>query len=208
MTNAEALLKMLEEAPLDLTEVRAALVDIVNDDLRARDVVQRIRGMVKKAPTAYTLVDLNRVAMDTAKVIQADAASKNARIQMDLHTNLPAVRGDVVQLQQVALNLIVNALEALGPDESMPRLITVRSGRQPDGVCIWVSDTGTGIGKQQAERLFEPFFTTKADGLGVGLSISRSIVEAHGGKMGASANPVQGTTFFFRLPAATAENTD
>jgi signal transduction histidine kinase len=154
------------------------------------------------------LVDLNRVATDTVKVIQADAAAKNARIQMDLNNDLPAVRGDVVQLQQVALNLIVNALEALEPDESMPRLITVTSGRRPDGVCIWVSDTGTGIGNQQAERLFENFFTTKTDGIGLGLSISRSIVEAHGGKMGASANPVRGATFFFSLPEAAAENTD
>jgi signal transduction histidine kinase len=208
MANAEAVLKMLEEDPLDLTEMRAALGDIVNDDLRARDVVQRIRGMVKKSPPAYTLVDLNRVAADTVKVIQADAAARNARIQMDLHDDLPAVRGDAVQLQQVALNLIVNALEALGPDESMPRLITVTSGRRPDGVCIWVSDTGTGIGKQKAERLFEHFFTTKTNGLGLGLSISRSIVEAHRGKMGVSANPGRGATFFFSLPAATAENTD
>jgi two-component system sensor kinase FixL len=208
MTNAEALLKMLDEDPLDLTEVRAALGDIVNDDLRARDVVQRIRGMVKKSPPAYTLVDLNRVAADTLKVIQADAAARNARIQLDLHDDLPAVKGDVVQLQQVTLNLIVNALEALGPYGSMPRLITVTSGRRPDGVCIWVSDTGTGIGKQPAERLFEPFFTSKTNGLGLGLSISRSIVEAHRGKMGASANPVRGATFFFSLPAATAENTD
>jgi signal transduction histidine kinase len=90
----------------------------------------------------------------------------------------------------------------------MPRLITVKSGRRPDRVDIWVSDTGTGIGKQQADRLFEPFFTTKTDGLGLGLSISRSIVEAHGGKMGASANPMRDATFFFSLPAATAENTD
>ena len=178
--------------------MRAALGDIVNDDLRARDVVQRIRGMVKKSPPAYTLVDLNRVASDTVKVIQADAAAKNARIQMDLHDDLPAVRGDVVQLQQVALNLIVNALEALGTDESMPRLITVTSGRRPDGVCIWVSDTGTGIGKQQAERLFENFFTTKTDGLGLGLSISRSIVEAHRGKDGGLRKPRARRNFLFQ----------
>ena len=113
-----------------------------------------------------------------------------------------------MQLQQVALNLIVNALEALGPDESTPRLITVKSGRRPDGVCIWISDTGTGIDKQKVDRLFEPFFTTKTDGLGIGLSISRSIVEAHGGKLGACPNPVHGATFFFSLPVATAENTD
>ena len=124
---------------------------------------------------------------------------------MDLESGLPPVHGDEVQLQQVALNLIVNAMEAVSQNQFPPRLVTVKTGRDGEGsVSLWVSDTGAGVDRQSAERLFEPFFTTKPQGLGLGLSISRTIVEAHGGFLGVASNIDKGASFCCRLPAVAA----
>ena len=202
LVNAEAALSLLDDGQPDLQEVREALGDIVADHTRMRQIIQRIRTLVKKDRPVHVLADLNRVASDAVKVVQGDATARQARILLDLHADLPVVRGDVVQLQQVVLNLLVNALEAVDQSTSTPRLITIKTAMGGENtVTLSVSDTGIGVDKQMMNRLFQPFFTTKSEGLGLGLSISQSIIEGHGGAMGVFPNPERGVTFYFSLPA-------
>ena len=205
LANAEAACQLLAGERPDLKEASEALHDIVADNKRAQAVIRRIRNLVKNVPPVPTRVDLNRVAAEAMKVVQADATAKGVAIHMDLESGLPPVHGDEVQLQQVALNLIVNAMEAVSQNQFPPRLVTVKTGRDGEGsVSLWVSDTGAGVDRQSAERLFEPFFTTKPQGLGLGLSISRTIVEAHGGSLGVASNIDKGASFCCRLPAVAA----
>jgi len=205
LANAEAARQLLAGERPDLKEASEALDDIVADNKRAQAVVRRIRNLVKNAPSVPTRVDLSRVAAEAMKVVQADATAKGVAIHLDLESGLPAVYGDEVQLQQVALNLIVNAMEAVSQNQFPPRRVTVKTGRDGEGsVSLWVSDTGAGVDRQSAERLFEPFFTTKPQGLGLGLSISRTIVEAHGGFLGVGSNIDKGASFCCRLPAVAA----
>jgi len=202
LANAEAAKQLLAGEPPDLREASEALDDIMADNKRAQEVIRRIRNLVKNTPSARTRIDLNRLAVEAVQVSQADAGSKGVAIHHDLESDLPPLLGDPVQLQQVALNLIVNAMEAVSQNQFPPRLVTVKTGRDGEGsVCLWVSDTGAGVERQSAERLFEPFFTTKPQGLGLGLSISRSIVEAHGGSLSAASNLDKGASFCCRLPA-------
>ncbi len=203
MANAESARQLLAGERPDLKEASAALDDIVADNKRAQAVIRRIRNLVKNTPPVHTQVDLNRVAAEAMQVVQADAAAKGVAIHLDLASDLPPVQGDHVQLQQVALNLIVNAMEAVSQNQFPPRHVTVKTGRDGEGgVSLRVSDSGAGIDRQTAERLFAPFFTTKPQGLGLGLSISRTIVEAHGGSLRATSNPDKGATFCCRFPAA------
>ena len=205
LANAEAACQLLAGERPDLKEASEALHDIVADNKRAQAVIRRIRNLVKNVPPVPTRVDLNRVAAEAMKVVQADATEKGVAIHMDLESGLPPVHGDEVQLQQVALNLIVNAMEAVSQNQFPPRLVMVKTGRDGEGsVSLWVSDTGAGVDRQSAERLFEPFFTTKPQGLGLGLSISRTIVEAHGGSLGVASNIDKGASFCCRLPAVAA----
>jgi PAS domain S-box-containing protein len=209
LLNTEAALQMLEEAEPDLAEICDALGDIVLDQQRAREIVQRIRKLVKKEQPEYRLVDLNRVVRDTLKVVQVDAMTRGARLLSDLEANLPLVWGDPVQLQQVVLNLLLNALEAVSQAGVARQQVTIASVKQNSShVVLTVSDTGPGIDKALAKRLFEPFFTTKSHGLGLGLSISRSIVEAHGGEMAVEASQKAGATFRIILPVAEAACAD
>ncbi len=206
VVNAEAALRLLAEPEPDVAEVREALGDIVADQKRARDVVQRIRALVKKDRPVQGPVDLNRVAQDAVKMIQGDATARKTRILLDLDTDLPPVWGDKVQLQQVVINLLLNALEAMDGEGSEPHRITVKTGGEEAGrATLTVSDTGSGIDAETLGRLFEPFFTTKPQGMGLGLSISRSIIEAHGGSVSAAANDGRGTTFRIGLTAVSPE---
>ncbi|MFZ0133601.1 MAG: ATP-binding protein, partial [Desulfobacterales bacterium] len=209
VVNAEAALRLLAEPEPDVAEVREALGDIVADQKRARDVVQRIRALVKKERPVQGPVELNRVAQDAVKMIQGDATARKTRILLDLDTDLPPVWGDKVQLQQVVINLLLNALEAMDGDGSAPHRITVKTSCEEAGrATLMVSDTGTGIDAETLGRLFEPFFTTKPQGMGLGLSISRSIIEAHGGSVSAAANDGRGTTFRIDLAAVSPECAD
>ena len=202
MANAESARQLLAGERPDLKEASAALDDIVADNKRAQAVIRRIRNLVKNTRPVRTQVDLNRVAAEAMQVVQADAVAKGVAIHLDLASDLPPVQGDRVQLQQVALNLIVNAMEAVSQNQFPPRHVTVKTGRDGEGgVSLRVSDSGAGIDRQTAERLFAPFFTTKPQGLGLGLSISRTIVEAHGGSLRATSNPDKGATFCCRFPA-------
>jgi PAS domain S-box-containing protein len=204
--NAEAARELLAGERPDLAEARAALDDIVADNKRAQEVIRRIRSLVQNTPQVHSRVDLNRVAAESVQMSQTDAGSKGVAIRLDLGSDIPAVLGDEVQLQQVALNLIINAMEAVSQSQSAPRLVTVKTAGDGDGsVSLCVSDTGPGIDRLAAERLFEPFFTTKPQGMGLGLSISRTIVEAHGGSLSLDSRSEQGACFCCRFPALAAE---
>jgi signal transduction histidine kinase len=200
--NAEAARNLMAAERPDLSEVREALDDIVVSNRRAQAVVRRIRQMVEKKPMVFTRVDLNQVASSAAEVVHAYAGQKRVDLRLDLDPGLSRVHGDLVQLQQVALNLIVNAVEAAGDDRAAVRLVGIKTAGSGDRrVRLLVSDSGAGITPQTMERVFEPFFTTKPQGLGLGLSISRTIAEAHGGTLEVSASPDGGATFCLDLPA-------
>jgi two-component system sensor kinase FixL len=185
----------------DLEEVRAALDDVAVDSQRAQKVVERIRNLVRNKEPEFIDVDLNRVAGDALEVLYADARARGIALHLDLEPDLPLVKGDSVQLQQVVLNLTLNAFEAMGNDQADGRLLTVKTARGGDGtVSLSVSDTGRGVGDQATGRIFEPFFTTKPQGLGLGLAIGRTIAEAHGGTLEAVTNSDKGATFRLRLP--------
>lgn len=200
-TNVMAATSLLSLKNPDLEEVRAALDDVVKDSQRAQKVVERIRNLVRNNQPEYIDVDLNRVAGDTLEVVRADARAKGIALRLDLESDLPLVKGDPVQLQQVVLNLTINAFEAMDNDQADRRLLTVKTARGGDGtVSLSVSDTGRGVGHQATGRIFEPFFTTKPQGLGLGLAIGRTIAEAHGGTLDAVPNSDKGATFRLRLP--------
>jgi signal transduction histidine kinase len=205
--NAEAAQKLLEETHPDLAEVRAALGDIVADNKRAQEVIGCVRNLVKNTPPGRARIAVNQVATDAVRVMQADAAAKGVAVQLELQADLPAVDGDTVQLQQVVLNLLLNAVETVSENPSPPRLVTVRTAAEAEGctVSLSVSDNGPGIDPETAKRLFEAFFTTKPQGLGLGLPICRSIAEAHGGALSYASTPGKGAEFWLRLPAGAAE---
>jgi C4-dicarboxylate-specific signal transduction histidine kinase len=205
--NAEVAQTLLAETHPDLTEVKAALGDIVADNKRAQEVIVGVRNLVKNTPPTPTRIGLNQVATDAVQVMQADAASKGVAVQLRLQADLPAVDGDSVQMQQVVLNLLLNAVEAVSQNLSPPRIVTVRTAAEAEGrtVSLSVADNGPGIEPETAERLFEAFFTTKPQGLGLGLSICRSIAEAHGGDLSYASTPGKGAEFRLRLPAGAAK---
>jgi PAS domain S-box-containing protein len=209
LANAESAKQLLAGEPPDLEETSAALDDIVLANKQAQEVIRRIRNLVKDKPPEHKLIDLNRAAEGAVQVVQADAASKGIAIHLDLEPGLPRVHGDEVQLQQVVLNLVINAMEALCQNQFPRQIVTVKTGRDGEGrVGLWVSDTGAGIDQKTAERIFEPFFTNKPQGLGLGLSISRSIIEAHGGSLSIASSPETGATFCCRLPAVSTETAE
>jgi C4-dicarboxylate-specific signal transduction histidine kinase len=205
MANAEASQQMLKAEKPDLAEVFAALEDILSDNRRAMAVIRRIRTLVKDTPQAYERLDINNVASEAARVMMAEATPKGVAIQMELEPQLTPVCGDQVQLQQVVLNLLLNAMDAVSQNHSRPKRILIQTYKErADGISLCVSDTGPGIAPEVMKRLFEPFFTTKPQGLGLGLSISRSILEAHGGHMGIASDIDHGARICCFLPAIAA----
>ncbi|MEA2809435.1 MAG: hypothetical protein QOJ17_3576, partial [Rhodospirillaceae bacterium] len=200
-TNAEAALRWLKARPPDLEEVRLALGRIVKDAHRAGDVIGRIRELVKKAPSRKERVDMNEAIREVIEVTRGEAVKNGASVETALGESLPLIEGDRVQLQQVVLNLIVNAVQAMGAVADGPReLFITTTCAEPDGVLVAVKDSGPGLAPASLERLFDPFYTTKPEGLGMGLSICRSIIEAHGGRLWVTANLPRGAIFHFTMP--------
>jgi PAS domain S-box-containing protein len=202
VTNAQAALRWLACEPPDLEEVRQALAHIVQDGIRAGDVVGGIRDLVKKAPPREDRLEINPAIREVIELTRGEAVKNGVSVQTELADGLPLILGDRVQLQQVMLNLIINAVEAIGGASEGPRELLISSGKAgTDDVHVAVRDSGPGVPATGLERLFEPFFTTKPGGLGLGLSICRSIIQTHGGQFWATPNCPRGATFQFTLPA-------
>src|SRR3989441_1410011 len=208
VNNANACLGLLSSGRHDLEAVREALADIVSDADRAGAVIERVRGLAKRTPLQKAPLRLVDVVDDVVALAAAESEARHVAIRTDVAADLPVVLGDRVQLLQVLLNLIVNGMDAMNTVDGPERKLEIRG--RPDAqdgspaARISVQDRGIGLHAGQADRLFEAFYTTKPHGMGLGLAISRSIIEAHGGRLWAESNRGSGATFSFRLPAAAA----
>jgi PAS domain S-box-containing protein len=201
IANAEACLSWLDRNPPDLDAARRSVEWIVEDANRASEVIRHVRALAKKTGIEKASLDINDVASDATALVQRELSSHGVLLKLELAPDLPRIFGDRVQLQQVIINLAINAAEAMESVAGRPRELTIRSGRRDlDKVFLSVADSGVGIPDADAERVFAPFFTTKSSGMGMGLSICRSIVEAHEGRLSASRNEGDGATFQFALP--------
>jgi signal transduction histidine kinase len=200
--NARAALNFLDKSPPDVAEVREALACIVNDTDRAGDVVDRIGSLIKKAPARKEVVNLNAAILEVTALTSSEAVKTGVKVGTQLAGELPRIQGDRVQLQQVMLNLIVNAIQSMSGVEDDNRELHISTvSIEREGVCVAVRDTGHGLRAESLPRLFEPFYTTKPDGMGMGLSICRSIIEAHGGRLWGTRCEPRGALFQFTIPA-------
>ena len=203
VTNAHAALRWLSLQPANLEEAREALASIVYDGKRAGDVIERMRALIKKAPPRKDGLDINDVILGVCALIRGELAKNGVSLRTQLADGLPLTQGDRVQLQQVMLNLIMNAIEAMSAVSHGSRELLIGTSTDASGaVRITVQDSGPGLNPETFDRLFDPFYTTKANGMGMGLSICRSIVEAHDGRIWASPTAGSGSTFHFILPGA------
>ena len=201
VTNAEAALRWLRVGSSHLEKVQQSLTSIVEDGTRAGEVINRIRALMKKAPPRKDRLEINGAIVEIIELTRGEAMKYGISVLAELADHLPVVEADRVQLQQVLLNLIVNALESMGAANEGPRELMVSTGKvEAGGVLVAVQDSGPGLEAAMVERVFESFYTTKPTGLGMGLSICRSIIEAHGGRLWASRNQLRGATFQFTLP--------
>jgi PAS domain S-box-containing protein len=202
VTNGEASLRWLSGQAPDIEEVLAAIGQIVKDAHRAGEVIRRIRDFSKKADPSMVRLDINEVVEEALTLVRHESLRHGVAIQLELQAGLPPVRGDRIQLQQVIVNLVINGMQAMATLGDRERGLIMRTQRgQSDQVLVAVEDAGVGIEPENADRLFSAFYTTKPEGLGMGLSICRSIIEAHGGHVWASPNPGDGMTFQFTIPA-------
>jgi signal transduction histidine kinase len=201
-TYAAAALRFLDKGPPDVAEVRKALPCIVNETGRASDVVDRIGSLIKKAPPRKEVVDLNATILEVTALTRSEAIKTGVTVDTQLAAGLPRIQCDRVHLQQVMLNLIVNAIQSMSGVEDGNRELHISTECiEPGGVRVGVRDTGHGLRPESLPHLFEPFYTTKPDGMGMGLSICRSIIEAHGGRLWATPCDPQGALFQFTIPA-------
>ena len=201
VTNANACLRWLAHQPPDLAEARQAVGRIIKEGNRASDVIGRIRALVKKAPPRKDWVDINEIILDVIALSRSELHRNRVSFKPQLSNDLPLVLADRIQLQQVVLNLIMNGLEAMTELVDRSPELQVASARQESGgVLVSVRDSGKGLAPESLEHLFDAFYTTKPDGMGMGLAICRSIIEAHGGKLWASPNSPRGAVFQFTLP--------
>ena len=199
--NAEAALRWLGAQPPNLEEVRGALGLIVEDGTRAGNVIDGIRALIKKVPPRQACLDINEVIREVIALTRGEAAKTGVSVQTDLADGLPPIYGDRVQLQQVILNLIINAIEAMSGVAETTRALLISTGQaEHGGVFVAVRDSGPGLDPASVEHLFNAFYTTKSGGMGMGLAICRSIIEAHEGQLCASANEPRGAVFQFTLP--------
>ena len=199
ITNAEACLRWLDQESPNLDEAREAVGRIIRDGRRGGDVITRIRALLKKEPPVNISLDVNELIQET--ITLAQARLRGVTLRIELAKGLPQVSADRVQLQQVLLNLMANAVDAMKSTTLRQRVLHIETlGQTPRMILVRIRDSGRGLDPDKIEQLFEPFFTTKAQGLGMGLSISRSIIEAHGGRLWAEAADENGAVFQFTLP--------
>jgi len=202
VANSDACVAWLSSRPPNLDEARAAAARTIEAATRATDIVRRIRVPFKKAAPEKVRVNINEVIEETLALIRSEASRNNVSLQTELGSQLPLVLGDRVQLQQVMLNLMINGIEAMSGVDDRTRQLQIRSAtHDPNQVLVAVADSGAGIDPQVIGRIFEPFYTTKPQGIGMGLAISRSIIEAHGGRLWPEPNLPHGATFQCTLPA-------
>jgi C4-dicarboxylate-specific signal transduction histidine kinase len=202
ITNAQAALRWLDRPAPNVDEVREALARIVRDGARAGDLVGRTRDLAKKRPRRKDPLEINATICDAMELVRAEAAKHRVSVRTEFVPTLPGVEGDRVELQQVVMNLIINAIEAMSEAGEGPRELQVTTGKNEAGdVLVSVRDSGPGLIPGAHEDLFNAFHTTKPNGLGLGLSICRSIIEGHGGRLWASANAPRGAVFQFALPS-------
>ncbi len=207
VTNGNACSNWLRAPEPNLDKAQAAVDRIIRDGERANNVIHEIRTLVKKTPPQRISLNINDLIRRTTALTAGEMASNRVELETDLASDLTETAGDAVQLQQVLLNLIVNAIEAMSAVRDRPRRLLIRSERQeePFGVSVIVQDSGVGLDPNKRDRVFDAFFSTKPQGLGMGLSICRTIVSAHGGRLSARSNADHGATFAFTLPARRAE---
>jgi two-component system sensor kinase FixL len=204
MSNAQAAKRYLAAPTPDFEEMGAILKDIIKENTRASEVINRIRALLKKSKMESERLDLNSVLREIAALLNRDALRRGIKIDLDLDPRPPLVQGDRIQLQQVALNLVLNAFDAMSEQPRRKHRVQLSTRANDAQVLAAVKDNGMGISVGDAETLFRPFYTTKTDGLGMGLSICRTIILRHQGRIWAENNPDEGTTFYFSLPVATA----
>jgi PAS domain S-box-containing protein len=204
LSNAQAAQRFMAVDCPDLNELQEILKDIISETVRSRDVILHLRQLVRKTDRQVARVELNEIILQVVKLLHSDIVSRNVSFKLDLAGNLPAVLGDGIQLQQVLLNLFLNAFDAMNESAlaKADRQLVVRTALFGGDVRTSISDSGTGIAADKLQKIFEPFFTTKANGLGLGLSVCGTIIGAHGGKLWAANNPERGATFFFTIPVA------
>ncbi len=204
---ANAAQRFLSQSEPNLAKAREALEGIVRDDKRAAEVISGVRGLLKKEEPCYRPVHMNKVIEEILAFIRSDSVLEGLSIETEYSSTLPAVLGDRVQLQQVLLNLMLNAMDAMNKANPDLRKLAIKTENEKDGgVKVSVKDFGTGIDETHREKLFEPFHTTKPGGMGMGLAISARIIHAHGGSIRGENNPDRGATFYFTLPAGKKEN--
>jgi PAS domain S-box-containing protein len=203
LSNAQAASRFLAGESPDLAQARECLTDIVADDKRAGEVIKSLRRLLKKGEFQPSSIDLNEVVSDAIRLVKNDTLLRNTPVTFEPFSGLPLVRGDRIQLYQVALNLIMNSLDATAERPPSDRWVSVRTAESASGgVQLTVEDSGKGVPESDLARVFEPFFSTKGEGLGMGLSIARSIVQAHGGRIWAENGTRRGAIFHCVLPVA------
>jgi C4-dicarboxylate-specific signal transduction histidine kinase len=205
VANGDYCLRLLENNNPELWEIQGAIVDIVSDGNRASSMISRIRAMLAKGTPDWAELNIHELIRGAVSFVQRELDDNNVDLQIESDTHLPSLFGDRVQLQQVLINVLMNGIEAMRPILDRPRQFIIKSAMSAEGMRIQVRDSGPGFESAAADRLFEPFFTTKPEALGLGLSISRSIMESHGGHLRA-ISVCDGALFEFTVPAGVRES--
>jgi C4-dicarboxylate-specific signal transduction histidine kinase len=204
VTNANTCLRWLARDHPDLEEARAAAMRIVKDGTRAGEIISRIRLLFKKGTLERELVDVNEVIREMIVLLRGEAMRYSISVRTELAGDLPQIMGDRVQLQQVLMNLMVNGIDAMKEVDGTRELAIKSQVVENEHLLVSISDTGVGLPSQQADQIFNAFFTTKPHGTGMGLRISRSVIESHGGRLWAAGNSPRGASFYFTLPKVEA----
>ena len=206
VTNAEAALRLLDCQALNLEDVRRVLASIVQDGIRASNVIGRMRALIKKTPLLRDRLDINEAIREVIEFTRGEAVKNGVSAKLELADGLPLVQGDRVHLQQLILNLIINAVDAMSSVNEGPRELLISSSKAESGVLVMVRDSGPAVARGALERAFDAFHTTKPSGLGLGLSVCREIIETLGGRLWASPNETGGATFQFIAPGWTVKS--